>query len=170
VTCRYRCLLERYHTLYSTHQLSCAIPFCAGIVISADARRNTSHLVQHVRLPAASRSCFRHSPILLLELMMCCCRCLLERYHTLYSLSELLQSCPACRKACACNSCLRDATSADELVPPLQPEPMQHARQAEYVLRELAPHLADMLKQQETEVRMGSAPSARGSGVGAASP
>lgn len=83
-----------------------------------------------------------------------CCRCLLERYHTLYSLPELLQSCPACRKACACSSCLRDAASA-ELVPPLQPEPLQQARQAQYVLRELLPHLASMVQQQEAEVRTG---------------
>lgn len=40
-------------------------------------------------------------------------------------------------------------------MPPLQPEPQQHARQAQYVLRELAPHLAAMLQQQEVEVSGG---------------
>lgn len=82
-------------------------------------------------------------------------RCLLKRYHTLYSLPELLECCPGCRKACACNSCLRDATAA-ELVPPPQLEPLQQTRQAQYVLHELLPHLASMLQQQQAEVRAGA--------------
>jgi hypothetical protein len=81
-------------------------------------------------------------------------RCLLQRYSSLYSLAQLLEACPACRKACACSSCLRSADHM-QLVPPLQFGAQQLARQAGYVLREVVPLLTGLLQQQQAEVRLG---------------
>lgn len=78
-------------------------------------------------------------------------RCLLQHYHSRYTLEELLWCCPPCRAACACSSCLRDADHT-RLVPPLQYSQQQQQRQARYVLREVLPHLSELLQQQQTEV------------------
>lgn len=86
--------------------------------------------------------------------MVVLCRCLLQRYSSMYTLQQLLDACPACRKACACSRCLRSADHM-QLVPPLQFEAQQLARQASYVLREVVPLLTGLLQQQQAEVRLG---------------
>jgi len=91
-------------------------------------------------------------------------RCLLQHYHSRYTLEELLRCCPSCRAACACSSCLRDADHT-RLVPPLQYSQHQQQRQARYVLREGLPHLSELLQQQQTEVRQSLARWFLGKGV-----
>lgn len=84
--------------------------------------------------------------------MYCCCRCLLYRYAGLYSLADLHQHCPQCRGVCTCRKCLRTADHTK-----LQP-PASYSRGAlgslgRYSLRMTGPLLAEVLGQQQSEVR-----------------
>lgn len=67
-------------------------------------------------------------------------------------MEELHQCCPICRGICTCRKCLRVAKHVEMLPPPTYSE-QQRQRHGRYLLRLLGPSLAQLLDQQEHEVR-----------------